>query len=166
MPMLSNARHERFAQALAAGKSADEAYQEAGYAPNRGNAATLKANQSIQARVAELLSRVTEGVVLTKQWVLERLIANANRAMQAEARLDENGAPTGEYHYQGNVANRALELLGKELGMFVERKEVGQPGDFDKLNADELREYIRRESEALGVGVPNCSTVANSQKPH
>lgn len=30
---------------------------------------------------------------------------------------------SGEYKYDGSVANRALELLGKELGMFVDRSE-------------------------------------------
>lgn len=170
MPMLSNAKHERFAQALAAGKSADEAYQSAGYAENSGNAATLKGNQRVQARVAELLGRATEGVVLTKQWVLERLIQNADRAMQAESVKDENGEPIGDYHYQGNVANRALELLGKELGMFIERKEVGQPGDFDKLNATELRDLILREAEELGVGLPALEAIGGGGegrgKPH
>jgi hypothetical protein len=37
--------------------------------------------------------------------------------------LDSEGRPTGEYRYGGNVANRALELLGKELGMFIDRSE-------------------------------------------
>ena len=33
------------------------------------------------------------------------------------------GEPTGEYVYNGTVANKSLELLGKELGMFIERSE-------------------------------------------
>ena len=35
--------------------------------------------------------------------------------------LDRQGKPTGEYTFQGNLANKALELLGKELGMFGKR---------------------------------------------
>ena len=57
MAALDNARHERFAQELAKGKTADEAYQEAGYSENRGNATRLKANESVAARVAEILGR-------------------------------------------------------------------------------------------------------------
>jgi hypothetical protein len=34
---------------------------------------------------------------------------------------DDNG---GMYKYGGAVANRALELIGKEMGMFIDR----QPG--------------------------------------
>ena len=56
---------------------------------------------------------MVEGVILTREWVIERLIENVNRAMEINDRTVANGA----------VANRALELLGKELGMFVERAE-------------------------------------------
>ncbi len=33
------------------------------------------------------------------------------------------GKPTGVYRYDGAAANRALELIGKALGLFVERAE-------------------------------------------
>jgi len=57
MPVLKNPRHELFAQELATGKTADDAYASAGFKPNRGNAARLNANESIQKRVAEILER-------------------------------------------------------------------------------------------------------------
>jgi hypothetical protein len=79
----------------------------------------------------------------------EKLIANVERAMQAEPVIDAKGVPTGQYVYNGNVANRALELLGKELSMFVDRKEIGKPGAFDQLDDDELERTI----EALRVEV-------------
>ena len=60
MPVLKNARHEKFAQALAKGKTADEAYEAAGYSANRGNAIRLKANESIMKRVREIAARVSE----------------------------------------------------------------------------------------------------------
>jgi hypothetical protein len=43
--------------------------------------------------------------------------------MQARPVFDSDGRETGEYRYNGMVANRALELLGKEPGMFVDKKE-------------------------------------------
>ena len=73
----------------------------------------MKANENIVARVAELQARAVEGVILTREWVIERLIENANRAMELKDGSVANGS----------VANRALELLGKELGMFVEHSE-------------------------------------------
>ena len=45
-------------------------------------------------------------------------------------KLDKERKPTGEYRYDGNVANRALELLGKQQGMFIDRHEVGQANEF------------------------------------
>lgn len=61
---------------------------------------------------------------LTREWVIDRLRENVARAMQAEPVLDREGNPTGEYTYQGAVANGALKLLGEEIGMFVQRSKV------------------------------------------
>jgi len=148
--VLPNARHEKFAQEIASGKTADESYVLAGYSENRHNAAKLARKEHIKARVAELLAerehihaqgtaKAIESVGLTKEWVITRLRENAERALQAIPVTNGEGEPTGEYKYEGNVANRALELLGKELGMFIDRKEVGQPGDFGRMSDDELR---------------------------
>jgi len=40
--------------------------------------------------------------------------------------------------FKPREATRALELLGKELGIFVERRERGRPGDFAGLSDAEL----------------------------
>jgi phage terminase small subunit len=178
MTALTNPKHERFAQEIAKGKTAEESYKRAGFKPNRGNATTLKHNQSILGRVSELLAEretvhaqatadAIKSTALTKEWVIETLKENVARAMQAKpAKTDDEGEAVGEYQYQGSVANRALELLGKELGMFIDRKEVGRPGDFENMNADQLREYIRREAEELGLGATPVAQPNGSGKPH
>jgi hypothetical protein len=97
------------------------------------------------------LERTVEKVALTKQWVIDRLIENANRAMQYEEVVDRGGVGTGEFQYAGQVANRALELLGKQLGMFIDRKEVGAPGDFDRMSDEELRAEIVSQAAELGI---------------
>jgi hypothetical protein len=51
---------------------------------------------------------------------------------------------------QGNVANRALEVLGKELRMFIDRKEFGRPGDFSGMSEDEL-ELVASEEAGIGA---------------
>lgn len=108
MGALSNPRHERFAQELAKGKSQSEAYQTAGYEPSEPNASRLTRNDKVQARVAELQARAVENVMLSREWVLEQLVDNATKAKQA-----------GDF----GPSNQALNLLGKELGMFIERTE-------------------------------------------
>ena len=66
MPVLAKPRHEKFAQAVARGMTAADAYLEAGYSPNRGNAARLNANEDIQRRAEELTRRAAAGVVITR----------------------------------------------------------------------------------------------------
>lgn len=138
MPTLKNPKHERFAQSLADGTTAEKSYEAAGFKPSRHNAATLARKQHILDRVAQLLAereqihaqstaKAIQKVALTKEWVLARLIDNVQRASQAVPVLDAEGNATGEYRYQGAVANRALELLGKHLGMFVELHELSGP---------------------------------------
>lgn len=106
MPVLENQRHEAFAQALAKGKTVDSAYQEAGFKPNRSNASRLNANDSIRERVAELQEMASERVVLDREWILARLIENAKDHQKSNP----------------SASNKALELLGKEVGMFIERQ--------------------------------------------
>jgi phage terminase small subunit len=122
MPILPNARHEAFAHGLARGLSATEAYVNAGYKDSRSSASRLSTNANIVARVAELQQMAAQGVVIDRQWVIARLTENVERAMQIQ-QVMQGGKPTGEYRYDGAVANKALELLGKEIGMFVERSE-------------------------------------------
>jgi hypothetical protein len=133
VPALENPKHELFAQELAKGKTAEEAHGLAGYKASRSGASQLKQNLNISNRIAEILAEreaihgqatadAIKSTALTKEWVIGTLMENVARAMQAKpAKLDDEGAAAGEYVYQGSVANKALELLGKEMGMFVDR---------------------------------------------
>jgi phage terminase small subunit len=108
MPILSNPRHEKFAQALAEGQSATEAYETAGYTPNDGNAARMKGNDRVKERIAELQGQGAERAVVT----LERLIAEAGD-IQAKALAKE--------HYAAAVS--ALTVKAKLSGHWVDRGE-------------------------------------------
>ena len=55
-----------------------------------------------------------------------KLRENVERAMQAVPVMGKDG-PTGEFKYDGAVANRALELLGKHIGMFTDKHEHSGP---------------------------------------
>ena len=54
----------------------------------------------------------------------------------------------GAYVYNGRVANKALELIGKELGMFIDPKEVGGPNEFARMS-DEA--FLREPIESLSL---------------
>ena len=73
---LTNLRHERFAQALAQGKAANEAYALAGYKANDGNASRLKGNERISARVQEV-GRAAERAEVSLERTLRELAAIA-----------------------------------------------------------------------------------------
>ncbi len=104
--------------AIRAGYSEKTAYSQGG---------RLLKNVEIQAAIQAAYQRRSERTELTQDWVLERLEENIDRSLRAVPAIDREGNPTGEYTYQGNVANRALELVGKHLGMFKERVEHSGP---------------------------------------
>ena len=80
MPALSNPKHERFAQALAKGKSQAEAYADAGYKPSEPNASRLRSNDKVQERVAEILDRAATRAEITVASITDRLLAIAAKA--------------------------------------------------------------------------------------
>ena len=73
MAILSNARHEMFAQNLAKGMSADAAHTAAGYKPHRGNAARMSANENIVERVVELTAPALAETEATVERVLQEM---------------------------------------------------------------------------------------------
>lgn len=88
MPVLSNPRHERFAQELAKGKTATDAYVLAGYKPNQPNAARLILNDMVSARLAELQERaaikaITTTADIARQLDEDRELARAEKQVSA-----------------------------------------------------------------------------------
>ena len=164
MARLRNLRHERFARLVAAGVVVAAAYAEAGYraggAASRG--ATLARRPAVAGRIEEL-SRALDSDQIGisdvyppmegpgRDWVVARLVETAERALQAVPVTDRKGEPTGEFTYQGSVALRALELLGRELGMFTDKKEPPD-GGVEALSDADLERRAVRLAQALGVG--------------
>lgn len=146
MPVLENQKYELFAQALASGSSADEAYQRAGYAAHRGNASRLSANESVMRRVAELQSRVAADLNVTLQWLIEK----AEEARQ--------GAMAAGQH---SAAVAAIKELGVLSGRRIEKRETGQPGEFEGLGLDELRASVARE---IGVDAESLKAARLARK--
>jgi hypothetical protein len=91
-------------------------------------ASRLLRKVKVQARIAELQSELHRALdarnLIDAQWIEDQLVENVKRAMQAKPVLDREGKETGEYTYNGAVANRALELLGKQRGMFGDKLEL------------------------------------------
>jgi phage terminase small subunit len=108
MPVLSNPRHERFAQELAKGCSATEAYEVAGFSPARQNASRLMANDDIKKRVDELMGRGARRAEVTIESLLQE--AEEARALAMSTK-------------QPAAAVSALTAKAKLSGLWVERAE-------------------------------------------
>nr|WP_329959092.1 hypothetical protein [Shinella sumterensis] len=135
MPVLKNARHESMAQALAKGKTADEAYALAGYKPDRGNASRLTANDSVQRRVDEIKSRVAEKAEWTAADRLSALKTIFDSHAEKDARVAISAIAEAN-KMQGSYAPVKREHSGPNGGPIqtVDLSNVS-PDDLDRLEA-------------------------------
>ncbi len=141
MGILLSQRQEAFCQAVAKGETVAKAYAIAGYPPSKGNAYRLRLRERVTARIDELVVARTaeaqrqalsaaERAGLDHFWVLRSLRRNATLAARAGDRA---------------ASNRAVELIGKHLNMFVDRNVV-------EINTvDDSAEYLQRLMEIVGI---------------
>lgn len=185
MPELANPQWEKFCVLTATGKKRGEAYSGAGFKSRGKNAENgacrLMKHQEVKDRITELELAIHEDVIvatgLTREFVINELKDNVERAKATKPVLDRQGLPTGEYKLELAAANRGLELLGKEMGMFRDRLDVhnldSELGEMTGeqlrafvgaaatevglrvvgMNDDELRTFIQRNAERVGLGV-------------
>lgn len=110
MPPLENTKHERFAQELAKGKSQSEAYVLAGYKPSFANASTLRTNQKVAARIAEIQGRAAVRAEMTVADIIKELEEARQAALQADTP-------------QSGAAVTASMGKAKLLGLVVDKSE-------------------------------------------
>jgi phage terminase small subunit len=176
MKALNNAKHEHFAQLVSNGETHARAYVLAGYNEKgaRQNAARLIAKDDVRDRIdalrrqkesahAQATQAVFAEAALDKAWVLKRLARIVDMGMAAEPVRDADGNPSGEYRANLNAANKALELIGKEAGMFIDRKEI-RTGDLDGLEHDELKQIRDALTAAGGLAATAGSVAESSQR--
>jgi phage terminase small subunit len=58
----------------------------------------------------------------------------------------------------------ALIDLGKELGLFIERRETGKPGEFASLKDDEVQREIRDELRRAGISDSIAHALARGEE--
>ncbi len=130
MPVLQNSRHEKFAQALAKGATATEAYASAGYKGDRTAASRLSTNVNVAQRVAELQGRAAKRAEVTMESLLIELEEARSLALAEK---------------QSSAAVSATLGKAKLTGLIVEKREhTGRNGgpiqtvDLSKLSGDAL----------------------------
>jgi Terminase small subunit len=137
MAPLKNPRHEKFTQALAEGRSAHQAYIDAGYKPCRQNAARLTTKDDIKARLTELQEAAAKDNAITIQSIcteLDTAVAVATARGQASAMVS------------------ASALRAKLAGLGIERIEIGGPNEF--ANCKTEAETVDKLLEIEAPGIP------------
>jgi hypothetical protein len=74
MPQLENRRHEWFAHHRAHGHRLEEAYERAGYAPDRGHACRLAGRPDVAERINEIRNDLTQ-ITADRPQVIDALMA-------------------------------------------------------------------------------------------
>jgi hypothetical protein len=110
MPILQNARHERFAQLVASGKHRDmEAFKQAGYADESAhqNACRLRANESVVARIEELRARNAEKCQLSRDEAVQVSGGDSENSHRRSNRRSPTGAVLRRKKRQDRTSQQA-----------------------------------------------------------
>ena len=147
MPVLKNARHELFCQAVAQGKELQEAYVEAGFNANTGNPSTLNKKTHVQRRITELLNKRANKVL-------------AKTAREAEVTRDslltklEKAFTVAEKAKNGSAMTMSVIGMARICGLIIDRREVGETGAFADMTDEQLVEEAKKRAERLGLPFP------------
>ncbi|WP_262268627.1 terminase small subunit [Microvirga yunnanensis] len=138
--MALNDKQTRFVEEYLVDLNAAGAARRAGYSA-RSAAPIGHANlrkPDIAAAIAAAREARSARTGLTQDWVLDRLREMAERCMRQEPVLDRQGQPAGAFTFNAAGATKALELIGKHLGMFKDRVEPGGLRKPEDLSDEDL----------------------------
>lgn len=139
MPVLKNARHETFAQGLAKGLSATDAYAAAGYKGDRKAASNLWTNVDIKERVTELQSKAVKKAEITVDSLAQEL-EEARAIALAEK--------------QSSAAVSATMGKAKLFGLGVENRRMSGTIQIVNITIEQLSVLTRDELTLLEAAYP------------
>ena len=90
---------------------------------------------------------------VNREYVLAALQEVAERCMQRRPVRDANGKVLGDWTFNPASAIRALELLGKQLGLFSEPEKRREGDQFDRMSAEELRQWLLNQQALLAQDI-------------
>lgn len=166
MPILTNPKHEVFAQSIADGMKVIDAYEHAGYPRSPSAASQLKKRPEIQERVQEIIAGARDEAIrerdldpdalpetLNQQWLIKTLMKNVQIAQRAS---------------QIAPANKAVEMLAQIIGISTGTRGKGIPITDDDENSgdesphaevdvDKASEAFERMLKIIPAGTPEES---------
>jgi hypothetical protein len=123
MGVLKNSRREKFAQAVAKGKSQVDAYRVAGFVPNDGHAARMAAKPDVRERILELKERAAEKAECTVADIARQLDEDREFARELQNPSAAISATLGKAKVLGLIIDKA-ETSGPNGGPIVNRIEL------------------------------------------
>lgn len=137
MPMLSNARYERFAQGIAKGKSQPDAYVYAGYNPSAKNKDTnaghVARRPEVAARVAELLAKQQQRIGVT----VDALVLELDEMFKLAKRTKQPAAGVGAILAKGKLLGLITDRVESETTV---RKPARRPTSETQMSLDEWKD--------------------------
>ncbi len=119
-------KQARFVEEYLLDLNATAAAKRAGYSERTAYAQgqRLLKHVEIAAAIQKAQDARSERTKINQDWVIERLVGVYEASMEARPVCDKNGEEKG-FTFNPTAANRALELIGKHKGMFIDRKLIG-----------------------------------------
>ena len=160
---------EKVAQALALGEPQRVAYIAGGFSFKPASAHRFCTKPEIVERVAEIRKQredqdararliASQEAGVDQSWIMKHQKQVVLLAMRGQPVRDKDGRKrkdpdTKEVIYKPDLsaANQGLITLGRMIGAFIDRTEIGGPGDFSRLAEAELDAKVIEMAKALGI---------------
>lgn len=153
-------QQDRYCVERAKGETQEAAYR-AAYPKSKGKPETLRKEAKkldrqlkVRQRIAALMDVANEAAIkeltVGKIDVMRELWDNAMKAKAAMPVMDREGNETGEWTAMFQASNKALELVGKEIGMFREQPET-ERDPLEDLTHDQIKALVKLANELVKV---------------
>jgi hypothetical protein len=181
MPALG-AKYENVALALAGGDTQKNAAIAGGFSHKPASVYRLCRNHGIPARVAEIKAEREEMNAKARQvaaeesgvdlaWIERHAKHVVLKAIRGEPLRRPDGSKktdpqTGEVIYKPDLqaANFGLQTLGRMKGAFIDRTEIGGPGDFARMADSDLDQALIELARQLGLPASGLKMIENLTK--
>jgi phage terminase small subunit len=126
-------KQARFVDEYLVDMNATQAAIRAGYSAKTANpaAARLLVNVSISEEIQSRRNKLAKKSEVDAQYVIDNLVSTLRKASGIDPIPGDDGEDI--YRFNGAVANKSLELLGKNLGLFTDKLEVKTDFTFQDL---------------------------------
>lgn len=138
-------RHQRFCDEYLRDFNGARSARDAGFSKKaaREKATQLLDREDVQSYLAAKIQQTSDECDVDRAFVIKRLKLIGNRCLDLEEVRDAKGKVVdGMWTFDSTGANKSTELLGKSIGTFSEKLEIG-------LNLETATNYIQGALESI-----------------